>query len=86
MQELISFKGIVAMDEYNVISPSTYFAANLEIPLVPILLSDKQNMLEPSKSGFTNNWAYIGRIEGFKTLAIKKLLESISDYSIKNFF
>ena len=85
VQELISFKGIVAMDEYNVISPSTYFAANLEIPLVPILLSDKQNMLEPSKSGFTNNWAYIGRIEGFKTLAIKKLLESISDYSIKTF-
>jgi len=83
VQELISSKSIVAMDESNIISPCTYFATNLEIPLAPILLGGKYNMLEPSESVFTNNWAYIGRIEGFKTLAIKKLLESISDYSIK---
>lgn len=78
--QLITKKnGIIAMDETNSFTPNDYYRHQFNIPICPILTSSGSGSL--SKLSPTMNWAYLGRVEGFKILAIKKLIISISEYN-----
>ena len=88
--ELIDFKGgLISMDESTKFNTQKYLNLNLKNKIVPILV--EKNIFKSSKSRNNKNaWAYLGRVESFKTNPLIKLLESldilyINDVLDKNF-
>lgn len=68
--------GLISMDESTKIDTENYLNINLNSKIVPILVNKK---VSENKISFNNrnSWAYLGRIESFKTKPLMKLLESL---------
>ena len=88
--ELIDFKGgLISMDESTKFNTQKYLNIHLKNKIVPILVEKK--IFKSNKSIKNKNaWAYLGRVESFKTNPLIKLLESldilyINDFLDKNF-
>tara|TARA_B100000768_G_scaffold172012_1_gene179858 strand:+ start:175 stop:1311 length:1137 start_codon:yes stop_codon:yes gene_type:complete len=75
--EIIDLKGgLISMDESTKLNTQKYLNVHLKSEIVPILA--EKNIFEPNKAiNDRNTWAYLGRIESFKTNTLIKLLESL---------
>jgi hypothetical protein len=68
--------GLISMDESTKIDTENYLNINLQSKIVPILV--KIPFIKNKKIiNDRNSWAYIGRVESFKTKPLMKLLESL---------
>lgn len=74
--------GLISMDKTNIQETNRYHNTNLEVPICPILTGENAVGKRPSID--IKRWAYFGRVEGFKTNAIRKLIFSISEYNAKS--
>ena len=75
--KLIDLKGgLISMDESTKFDTEKYLNVRLKNEIVPILV--EKNIFKTDKfRNDRNTWAYLGRVESFKTYPLMKLLESL---------